>query len=79
MTDCTDDVLDHDCVVTFEQTSSVLAEVEQKIATDLGLHGSPEEIRNELLRLDRQGELVETNLVADWHDLFASYLDWTAQ
>ncbi len=79
MTEGTDDLLDRDCVVTFEQTSSALADVEQKLAASLGLSGAPDEIRDELLRRDRLGELVETQLVADWHDLFASYLDWSAQ
>ena len=79
MTEGTEDLLDRDCVVTFEQTRSALAAVEQKIAAILGLHGAPDEIREELLRLDRRGELVETDLVADWYGLFARYLDWTAQ
>lgn len=69
--------LDADCVVTFEQTRDALEELERRLAADLGIRGTRGHIRRELLRLDREGELVETKLVAEWYELFASYLDWT--
>jgi hypothetical protein len=68
---------DRDLVVTFEQTRDDLEEVERKIGVALNIRGTRGHIRRELLRLDREGALVETKLVAEWYDLFASYLDWT--
>lgn len=62
------------CVVTFEQTREELTAVERRLAVKLDIRGN---VRRELLRRDRLGQLVEDDLVADWHDLYASYDDWT--
>jgi len=77
MTD--DDLTDQECVETFAKTKTALLDVEERLGRTLGLPGSPSEVHCHLLKLDRQGKLVESNLVADWHDLYASYLDWLAQ
>jgi hypothetical protein len=69
--------LDRECVVTFEQTRDALEAVERRLADRLGIHAAHGHIRRELLKLDRAGQLDEDELVADWYDLFASYLDWT--
>jgi hypothetical protein len=62
-----------DCIVSFEQTERELAEVENEIAIKLGL---TENIRATLLELDKLNCLVENELVARWHELYASYVDW---
>ena len=63
-----------ECAVTYEDTVNALREIEDKIAKKLNLKGY--DIRNQLLQLDADGELVEDELVADWHDQYASYKDW---
>jgi hypothetical protein len=67
--------LDLDCVQTFEQVTEDLAEVETKLGARLGLR--KQFVRRELIALDKQGRLVEDELVAHWHELYASYMDWT--
>jgi hypothetical protein len=29
-----------------------------------------------LVALDKKGELIENELVADWHELYAQYVEW---
>jgi len=65
--------VDAECVETFETTRERLANVERQLAVKLGIRGN---VRRELIERDRQRALIEDDLVADWHDLYASYLDW---
>lgn len=62
-----------DCRISLKQTAQELEEVENQIAIKLGLK---ENIRETLIELDRQNFLVETELVARWHELYAIYKDW---
>jgi hypothetical protein len=61
-----------DCIVTFEQVRDQLEAVEKQLAHRLGLQ-SPE-VRRELIARDQRNELFEDELVAEWHDLYSSYL-----
>ena len=63
-----------DCAQTFEQVCEELRRVEEDLARKLNLKRRP--VRRELLALDRQGKLVENELVARWHELYAVYADW---
>jgi hypothetical protein len=64
-----------DCVETYEQAKAKLEDVEDKLAQNLKLRRQT--VRRELIAMDRRGELVEDELVALWHDLYSSYVDWT--
>lgn len=64
-----------DCVETYEQAKAKLEDVEERLAQALNLRRQT--IRRELIARDRRGELVEDELVALWHDLYSSYLEWT--
>jgi hypothetical protein len=65
-----------DCFVTPEQTREELEELESQLARIYKLEGSVEEIRQQLISLNLAGQLVEDELVADWHGAYASFLDW---
>ena len=65
-----------DCFVTPEQTREELEDLESQLAQIYHLEGSIEEIRQQLISLDLTGQLVEDELVADWHGAYASFLDW---
>lgn len=65
---------DADCIMTYEGILDALRTVETKIAQKLNLKGY--DIRTQLLQLDADCQLIEDDLVADWHDLYASYKDW---
>jgi hypothetical protein len=71
-----DELNDPECVETFEKTRDRLEEVERRLGVELNIRRN---VRRELIARDRQGLLVENDLVADWHDLYASYLDWTRE
>ena len=64
--------IDEDCIMTDEQVKFQLETIEAKLGHELGIK---EDIRNELFRLDRAGQLKDTELVARWHELLAIYLD----
>lgn len=68
-------MIDEECLVTREQTEARLVLVESELADRLGIR---ENVRHTLIQLDKSNELVEDELVADWHDLYASYLDWVS-
>lgn len=63
-----------ECIRTFDQTRAELERVEAKLAIELGLN--VKNVRRTLLEMDFLGKLEETLLVADWHQLYASYSDW---
>jgi len=65
--------MDDDCIDTFETTRTRLGRVEHALAARLGIVG---DVRRALIELDTAGRLVEDELVADWHDLLSSYIDW---
>lgn len=64
---------DLDCVVTFADCVRDLEAVETKLAARFNLTGN---IRNQLIAMDRANNLLEDELVADWHDLYSSYMEW---
>ena len=64
---------DTTCVETYERTKERLEEIERQLGDRLGFR---KHIRRELLALDRKGQLIEDELVADWYDAYASYQDW---
>lgn len=68
------DELDAECVETFESTKEKLEAVERRLAEQLQIRGP---IRRALITLDRAKKLVEDELVVQWHELLASYNDWT--
>ncbi len=61
-----------DCVETPAQLLAKLTAVERQLAERLGLMGT--DVRIQLRRLDDAGQLVEDELVRDWHDLYATYV-----
>lgn len=34
------------------------------------------DVRERLMELDRQNQLIEDEVVADWHELYAHYVEW---
>lgn len=53
-----------------------LERIEVKLAERLGLTG---DVRSQLIQLAKDNQLVEDELVADWHAGYAWYLAWTAE
>jgi hypothetical protein len=64
---------DADLFVTPEQNLAKLEAIEEQLAKKLNL--PLDGIRLKLLGLDRHGELVEDELVSDWHELLAIHTD----
>lgn len=62
-----------DCYVSFEQSKAELEEIEKQLAQRLNLTG---DIRAQLIALAKSGELVEDDLVQDWHGAYAGYVDY---
>lgn len=60
-------------VVTFEMAKAELEAIEKKLAEQ---HGLTENVRETLVDMDRRGDLVEDELVTDWHDALSVYLEW---
>lgn len=61
-------------VNSFAQIQAKLAQLEVELAQILGL--SPEvNIRKTLIEMDRVGELPESELVRDWHDMYERLLN----
>jgi hypothetical protein len=58
---------------TFESCKASLERVEHQIAEKLGIKNH---FRYELMRRDLANTLVEDELVADWHQLYATYISW---
>lgn len=58
---------------TFEQLKYKLEDVEKQLSSTLNIE---QPIRSELIRLDKENKLIETELVAKWHELYAIYMDW---
>lgn len=58
---------------TFDDVSCQLTLIEVDLG---GRFGITENIRESLQALDRAGNLPEDELVADWHDMLASYLNF---
>lgn len=64
-----------DCIDTFEKAQQRLENVEKQLAKQLKLN-STKNIREQLITLAKSGKLVETRLVADWHDAYSWYINW---
>lgn len=62
--------------VTFEEDLAELEDVERRLGVELGLVGTPLQIRSHLARVSALGMLDETLLVADWHQLYSSHVYW---
>lgn len=62
------------CVRTPEQTVEQLEEIERRLALEYGIRGR--NVRKALIERDRAGLLPEDELVADWHDLYSSHLNY---
>lgn len=60
-------------IVTRENAEQRLFEIEQQLATRLSITG---DVRAALMELDRAGKLIEDELVADWHDAYASVVNF---
>ena len=60
-----------ECVETPEMVLARLEEIEGLLAARLGLVG--EDIRGQLFALDQANELVEDELVADWHSQYSTW------
>jgi hypothetical protein len=65
-----------ECTVTFEQTQRKLDDIERRLAKELGIVTG---IRKALLARAFEGELQDSSLAAEWHQTYASYLDWMAE
>ena len=65
------------CLVTFEDTQRELDDIEPLLALELGV--AVTKVRNELLTREANGVLKHSQLIADWHQAYSSYLDWIAQ
>lgn len=63
-----------DCLETFEGVREALEQVERRLAEELGLPARG--IRKRLYAMARDGSLLETVTVADWHRRYAAYVDW---
>jgi hypothetical protein len=50
-----------------------LERVEAELAKRLGIQGSP---RDELIRLAKANQLIEDELVSEWHALYAWYSEF---
>jgi hypothetical protein len=57
-----------------ESLKRELEQVERQLAVNLGFQHR--NIRRRLVTLDRCNQLVEGELVASWHELYAQYLEW---
>jgi len=66
------DPLDLDCIVTPEMTRERLLGIERQLAERFSV--DPSVVREHLITRDRANELVEDELVADWHCALASYI-----
>jgi hypothetical protein len=60
--------------MTEQRLSERLEAVEAQLASTLSLEVAT--IRATLVALDKKGELIENELVADWHELYAQYVEW---
>jgi hypothetical protein len=74
MTKSEKETLDIGCIETFESVRGRLRDIEGRIAVKLNLRSK--NVRYQIIDLDRRGELGENELIADWHDLYASYCEW---
>jgi len=62
------------CIISFEDTCKSLEEIENKLAKRLNIIDC--NIREKLIDLNLNNELIEDELTEDWHQTYASYLDW---
>ena len=58
---------------TREQNAAELIAIETVLAARLGLTG---DVRAHLIQIDRDNALVEDDVVADWHRVYSSFVDW---
>lgn len=65
-----------DCFITFEQSKAKLENIEQQLATRLNISGTVESIREKIINLIKTNQLAEDELVQDWHQAYASYIDY---
>lgn len=63
-----------DCVVDEDQILQALLETEANLAERFSLTGTNEAIRFQLLLKDLNNDLIEDELVADWHMYFSSFV-----
>ena len=66
-----------DCVETFEGVREALEAVERRLAEELRI--PVRNIRKHLYAKTRNGTLLETSLVAEWHGRYAAYADWVSE
>lgn len=64
-----------ECTQTLEQLTAELEAVEAKLAIRCGLQMP--DVRGQLIALDNANNLVEDELVMDWHDLHSSFVHWS--
>jgi hypothetical protein len=63
-----------DCSQSFLQLEQSLNETEKQLAIKLNLVG--DNVRQQLLVLDKNNNLVEDELVMMWHEQRTVYIDW---
>lgn len=66
--------IDADCIQHVDLNLARLQAIEAQLAERLGLIPNFN-IREQLVVLDLGGQLIEDELVADWHEAYSSYLD----
>lgn len=77
MSDNKKEEIDLDCIQTYQMMYDALIAVEQKLATRFKFDTNDHQlIRQKLIEMDKKNELVEDEVVADWHDLYSSFVDW---
>lgn len=64
-----------ECTQTLEQLTAELEAVEAQLAIRHGL--TPPDVRGQLIALDTANNLVEDELVMDWHELHSSFVHWS--
>lgn len=64
------------CLVTFQDTVQELLQLEQKLALQYNLTGSENKIHNRLVRMYKNDQLSESELLSNWEQSYASYVDW---
>jgi len=65
--------IDDDCIQTFDMLAEELATVEGQLAIRFNL---TDNVRAQLLQMDRDNNLVEDEVVARWLELYTIYMDW---
>ena len=65
--------IDDDCIQTFDMLVTELTDVENQLAFRYNLTN---DIRAQLLQMDKDNVLMEDQVVARWLELYTIYMNW---